>query len=225
MQDNVHKDYKDTPALWSMCWMNFWCSLYNCVYLFAVTSAGWDLLSFCREFPEVCGPGLAMCIGPYRMLEGDTQPSLCMFASFHLKVHLTLCTGCMLILGSCDGSQGACMYSRARTLTTVCRIVQAGLYILLFCLCGAVGQVFIFGTIRRFGSLVNTLICTTRKFFNILLSVLWSGNPLLPQQWVAVILVFLGLLTSSIAKRGKKVVQATVEAGVNGESTDGKKVE
>ena len=73
--------------------------------------------------------------------------------------------------------------------------------------------------------MVNTLICTTRKFFNILLSVLISGNPLLPQQWVAVMLVFLGLLTSSIAKRGKRVVEAKVEADVNGKSTSGKKVE
>ena len=99
--------------------------------------------------------------------------------------------------------------------------MQAGLYVLLFCLCGAIGQLFIFGTIKKFGSLVNTLICTTRKFFNILLSVLWSGNPLLPQQWVAVTLVFVGLLTSSIAKRGKRVVVAKVEA----EPTNGKKLE
>ncbi|KAL4442923.1 hypothetical protein ABPG77_008414 [Micractinium sp. CCAP 211/92] len=35
----------------------------------------------------------------------------------------------------------------------------------------------------RLCSLVNTLITTTRKFFNILLSVLWNANPLLPQQW------------------------------------------
>lgn len=41
---------------------------------------------------------------------------------------------------------------------------------LLFCLCGAVGQLFIFATIKRFGSLINTLVTTTRKFFNILLS-------------------------------------------------------
>jgi hypothetical protein len=41
---------------------------------------------------------------------------------------------------------------------------------LLFCLCGAVGQLFIFATIKRFGSLLNTLVTTTRKFFNILLS-------------------------------------------------------
>lgn len=88
--------------------------------------------------------------------------------------------------------------------------LQAGWYIALFCLCGAIGQLFIFGTIKRFGSLVNTLICTTRKFFNILLSVLWNGNPLLPQQWLAVLLVFAGLLTSSIAKSGKKKVVAEV---------------
>lgn len=73
----------------------------------------------------------------------------------------------------------------------------------IFCLCGAVGQLFIFFTIKQFGSLVNTLICTTRKFFNILGSVLLNANPLLPQQWWAVGLVFAGLLTSSIAKSGK----------------------
>ncbi|KAK2080549.1 hypothetical protein QBZ16_000402 [Prototheca wickerhamii] len=76
----------------------------------------------------------------------------------------------------------------------------AGYDIVLFCLCGAIGQLFIFQTIRRFGSLVNTLVTTTRKFFNILLSVIWSGNPLLPQQWAAVFMVFGGLLTSSIHK-------------------------
>ncbi|KAI8475376.1 MAG: UAA transporter [Monoraphidium minutum] len=74
--------------------------------------------------------------------------------------------------------------------------------ILLFCVCGAVGQLFIFFTIKRFGALVNTLICTTRKFFNILASVLLLGNPLLPAQWGAVALVFGGLIASSLAKAG-----------------------
>ncbi|EFN58849.1 hypothetical protein CHLNCDRAFT_34185 [Chlorella variabilis] len=76
----------------------------------------------------------------------------------------------------------------------------AGYDVLLFCLCGAVGQLFIFATIKRFGSLLNTLVTTTRKFFNILLSVLWNANPLLPQQWAAVVLVFSGLLVSSWTK-------------------------
>ena len=77
---------------------------------------------------------------------------------------------------------------------------QAGVDILVFCACGAVGQLFIFHTIKTFGSLANTIITTTRKFFNILLSVVWSGNPLLPRQWVAVALVFIGLAVSSIVK-------------------------
>ncbi len=71
MQDKVHKDYKDTPAIWSMCWMNFWCSLYNCVYLFVVTSAGWDLLSFCREFPEVSSSFLATASASTHTCIGD----------------------------------------------------------------------------------------------------------------------------------------------------------
>jgi hypothetical protein len=53
-------------------------------------------------------------------------------------------------------------------------MLQAAYDVLLFCLCGAVGQLFIFATIKRFGSLLNTLVTTTRKFFNILL----SGAPL-----------------------------------------------
>ena len=60
-QDNVHKAYPDTGALWSMCWMNFWCSLYNCAYLFGITSAGWELLAFCRQHPEVWFFALLRC--------------------------------------------------------------------------------------------------------------------------------------------------------------------
>lgn len=82
---------------------------------------------------------------------------------------------------------------------------EAAWDLLLFCLCGAVGQLFIFYTIRRFGSLVTTIVTTTRKFFNILLSVLWVGNPLLTQQWVGVGLVFSGLLTSTYVKTRRSV--------------------
>lgn len=139
MQDELHHKFKATSALWSMAWMNFWCSLYYAVYLFAVSNAGPELHAFCFQHPA------------------------------------------------------------------------AAWDLLLFCVCGAVGQLFIFFTIRTFGSLVNTLICTTRKFFNILLSVVWNGNPLLPQQWLAVALVFLGLLVSALTKtqRHKKAGSKT----------------
>ncbi|XP_057530649.1 UDP-galactose/UDP-glucose transporter 3-like [Amaranthus tricolor] len=70
---------------------------------------------------------------------------------------------------------------------------EAGWDILFYCLCGAVGQNFIFLTISRFGSLTNTTITTTRKFVSIVISSLLSGNPLSTIQWSSVIMVFSGL--------------------------------
>lgn len=75
--------------------------------------------------------------------------------------------------------------------------------VMYFCMCGAVGQLFIFYTIKTFGSLTNTLVTTTRKFFSILASVVWSGHGLVKEQWVAVALVFGGLLSSSWYKHNK----------------------
>lgn len=52
-QDEIHRRYHKGSALHMMCWMNFWCALFNIPYLFGFTSAGSDLVAFCMEFPEV----------------------------------------------------------------------------------------------------------------------------------------------------------------------------
>lgn len=70
---------------------------------------------------------------------------------------------------------------------------EAAWDILMYCLCGAVGQNFIFLTISRFGSLANTTITTTRKFVSIVVSSVISGNPLSQKQWASVVMVFSGL--------------------------------
>ncbi|CAI0387592.1 unnamed protein product [Linum tenue] len=70
---------------------------------------------------------------------------------------------------------------------------EAAWDILYYCLCGAVGQNFIFLTISRFGSLANTTITTTRKFVSIVVSSVLSGNPLSTKQWGSVAMVFSGL--------------------------------
>ena len=31
-QDEIFKQYTETGALWTMCWMNFWCGAYNLAY-------------------------------------------------------------------------------------------------------------------------------------------------------------------------------------------------
>lgn len=72
--------------------------------------------------------------------------------------------------------------------------------VLHFCLCGALGQLFIFCTIKLFGSLVTTVITTTRKFFSILMAVVVSGSALGGQQWGAVGLIFTGLAVSTATK-------------------------
>ncbi|KAL0364048.1 UNVERIFIED_CONTAM: UDP-galactose/UDP-glucose transporter 3, partial [Sesamum angustifolium] len=79
--------------------------------------------------------------------------------------------------------------------------------ILLYCLCGAVGQNFIFLTISRFGSLTNTTITTTRKFVSIVVSSLLSGNPLSEKQWASVFMVFSGL-SYQIYLKWKKLKRA-----------------
>ncbi|KAH9773817.1 UDP-galactose/UDP-glucose transporter 3 [Citrus sinensis] len=70
---------------------------------------------------------------------------------------------------------------------------EAAWDIFFYCLCGAVGQNFIFLTISRFGSLTNTTITTTRKFVSIVVSSVLSGNPLSSKQWGCVLMVFSGL--------------------------------
>lgn len=77
-----------------------------------------------------------------------------------------------------------------------------------FSLCSAVGQIFIFWTIREFDSLTLSTITTTRKFFTIVASVAFHGNKLNQWQWVAVGVVFAGLaievLESERDRRAKR---------------------
>jgi UDP-galactose transporter B1 len=65
--------------------------------------------------------------------------------------------------------------------------------IIAFSICGSIGQIFIFKTLRRFGSLVLVTITLTRKILTMLLSVVWFGHSLLFAQWVGVGLVFGGI--------------------------------
>ena len=102
--------------------------------------------------------------------------------------------------GLLPGSSSSNSNSGSRLMRSLAGSAEARRDVALFCACGAIGQLFIFYTIARFGSLTNTIITTTRKFFNILLSVLWLGTPLGGVQWAAVALVFSGLGASSVAK-------------------------
>eukprot|EP00172_Hildenbrandia_rubra_P003423 Plantae.Rhodophyta-Hildenbrandia_rubra.ctg5487.p1 GENE.Plantae.Rhodophyta-Hildenbrandia_rubra.ctg5487~~Plantae.Rhodophyta-Hildenbrandia_rubra.ctg5487.p1 ORF type:complete len:361 (-),score=32.27 Plantae.Rhodophyta-Hildenbrandia_rubra.ctg5487:845-1927(-) len=76
--------------------------------------------------------------------------------------------------------------------------------ILAFSLVSAFGQNFIFYTVRNFSALACTTITTTRKFFTILISILIYKHTLSSRQWVAVFMVFTGIIWEVIAKHRKK---------------------
>jgi len=80
---------------------------------------------------------------------------------------------------------------------------HAGRQVLLYCLCGAAGQNFIFMAISTFGSLVNVTITTTRKFFSILGSAFLNKSELRLAQWAGVGLVFSGLTLQTALKTRK----------------------
>ncbi|CAJ0745595.1 16984_t:CDS:2 [Entrophospora sp. SA101] len=75
-----------------------------------------------------------------------------------------------------------------------CQLYPEVLYdILLFSLCGALGQCFIFFILRDLGSLFLVTITVTRKLFTIILSIFWFNHKLSLGQWLSVALVFIGI--------------------------------
>mmetsp|Transcript_21072 Transcript_21072/g.51474 ORF Transcript_21072/g.51474 Transcript_21072/m.51474 type:complete len:334 (+) Transcript_21072:80-1081(+) len=72
--------------------------------------------------------------------------------------------------------------------------------ILKFGVMSALGQNFIFYTVRNISALACTTITTTRKFFTILISVILYKHPLKATQWLAVAMVFTGIIVETISK-------------------------
>lgn len=58
---------------------------------------------------------------------------------------------------------------------------------------GALGQIAVFETLERFGSLTLVAITVTRKLFTMLLSIVVYKHTLKPAQWIGVLIVFIGL--------------------------------
>lgn len=77
--------------------------------------------------------------------------------------------------------------------------------IALFSLCGGLGQIFIFYTLEKFGSMSLVAVNVTRKLFTILLSVVWFGHHLTVSQYLAVALVFSGIILETASPKTRKV--------------------
>lgn len=102
----------------------------------------------------------------------------------------------------------------AIVFTVIMGEMQPGLYFLLnnkkimyqiivFVLCSAVGQAFIFFTISSFDPLVCTTVTTTRKVFSVLLSIFTKGHSLNGQGWTGIALACGGILAELQEKFSK----------------------
>ena len=84
-------------------------------------------------------------------------------------------------------------------------------HVATFSVTSAVGQYFIFLTVSEFGPLACSIATTTRKCFTVLVSVIFFGNSMLTRQWVATVIVFLGLfLDSMYGKSSPKLIKKDV---------------
>ncbi|KAG7088584.1 hypothetical protein E1B28_012561 [Marasmius oreades] len=87
-----------------------------------------------------------------------------------------------------------------------------------FAMTGAFGQLFIFETLARFGSLTLVMITLTRKMFTMLLSVVVYNHKLTLGQWIGAAVVFAGISVEAFIKRrdihAKRVVQEKEKARI-----------
>lgn len=107
---------------------------------------------------------------------------------------------CWLVLGLTLTGEGP------RALAFVARHGPEGLLfdMAMFSLVSAVGQNFIFYSVRNFSALATTTITTTRKMFTVLLSIFIYNHAMVPRQWAGMALVFLAIGWEAVAKVNAK---------------------
>eukprot|EP01117_Protostelium_nocturnum_P009837 TRINITY_DN3507_c0_g1_i1.p1 TRINITY_DN3507_c0_g1~~TRINITY_DN3507_c0_g1_i1.p1 ORF type:complete len:331 (-),score=66.29 TRINITY_DN3507_c0_g1_i1:29-1021(-) len=151
------------------------------------------LLAFSLAMDGLTGPLQETVIRDY-----STSPKYMMYA---INAWAVLLTGsCLVVSGKGVDGTLFCMRNPAV-------LFQIG----LFSLCSAVGQIFIHYTIFEFGALICSIVATTRKFFTILLSILFFGNELASLQWFAVFTVFSGLGIDIYASATSKSTKAPTQ--------------
>lgn len=85
-------------------------------------------------------------------------------------------------------------------------------YLLVYALCGSLGQCFIFYTLELYGSLVLIMITVTRKMMSMLLSIIVFGKTVNATQWLGIVIVFSGITWEALDKRReKKALEAKVQ--------------
>lgn len=97
------------------------------------------------------------------------------------------------------------------------------LHICSFAVAGVIGQLFIFIMVASFGSLACSVTTTVRKFFSVLFSIVFMGNPSTPLQWLGAVLVFAGLFADAFL--GKKHTPKSTKNEIDAQSENAENIE
>ncbi|KAF1935057.1 solute carrier family 35 member B1 protein [Clathrospora elynae] len=107
-------------------------------------------------------------------------------------------------LGSWAGLSPTGSGELSDALAFVTTYPSVGLDVLMFSVCGAVGQVFIFHTLAHFSSLLLVTVTVTRKMLTMVWSVVYFGHEITGMQWVGVGLVFGAVGAEAAFNRAEK---------------------
>lgn len=96
----------------------------------------------------------------------------------------------------------------ARAIAFIVRYPSTLADMMAFSFVSALGQNFIFYTVRNFNALIVTTITTTRKMFTVLLSIFLYNHSMVSRQWFGLLLVFVAITWEAVAKQKAKVAKA-----------------
>merc|ERR1719453_121542 len=95
-------------------------------------------------------------------------------------------------------------------------------HMFIMAVCSAIGQLFIFYTIKRYGPLVFATIQTVRQFLSVVLSIVFFAHPLNSMEAVGIFIVFAALGAQILDKwyskqhKSKKPLPLTPPSEENG---------
>ncbi|KDN46804.1 UAA transporter [Tilletiaria anomala UBC 951] len=160
--------------------------------------------------------------GPQMMLAMNSL-SFCLFASalllpmHQVLVAIPLLASALARLGLVSTDAPAVAAATSSSTTQLASAIhfmathdQALRDVLAYAAAGALGQIAIFETLERFGSLTLVSITVTRKLFTMLLSVFTYNHRLTPLQWLGTAIVFTGIGVEAREKRREGLARKVV---------------
>lgn len=117
-----------------------------------------------------------------------------------------ICSVAWLILACTVTGEGL------RAIAFITRYPSTLMDVMAFSVVSALGQNFIFYTVRNFNALIVTTITTTRKMFTVLLSIFLYNHAMVRRQWLGLLLVFAAITWEAVAKQKAKIAKAAKAA-------------